>query len=151
RQLQPVGRGGRPDPRTGRATGEEQLRGQLPQRRRQGRTDRRGRGLRGGELSPSRSSSSGKPRSGADRATQRRRRRSFQRALSVDVSRSRAPLGPPVSLRSPEDDEGRGQPRSDAASISATPSTAKLVLAAAAVSGAMARQASSITTASKPS
>jgi len=51
----------------------------------------------------------------------------------------------------PEDDEGSGQPRSDAASISATPSVANPALAAAAVSGAMARQTSSMTTTSKPS
>jgi hypothetical protein len=44
-----------------------------------------------------------------------------------------------------------GQPRSDPASTSVTPSARKLSRAAAAVSGAMARLASEITTASKPS
>jgi hypothetical protein len=32
----------------------------------------------------------------------------FRQAVSATGSRSRAPLGPPVSLRSPEDDERKG-------------------------------------------
>src|SRR5690606_12160402 len=57
------------------------------------------------EGSPFLPSSSGKPRSGADRGTQRRRRRNLSAVAPSTASRSRAPLGPPVSLRSPEDDE----------------------------------------------